>query len=84
MTYGSKNKRNALLDRSMSPVGNSTCNGSPHLMTGTGWGAAARQSADVAVIRLKPWSDYAIDQATWRISIGIGTQADKAAVAAQG
>jgi len=31
----------------------------------------------------EPWSDYALDQAAWRISIGTGTQADKDALAHQ-
>ena len=53
-------------------------------MTGTGWGAAARQSAKAEDYNpAHPWSDYALDQAAWRINIGIGTQADKDAIATQ-
>ena len=82
-----KNRNNAVVDRSMSPAGGpsgASSHGSPRLMTGTGWGAAARQSAKAEDYNpAHPWSDYALDQAAWRINIGIGTQADKDAIATQ-
>lgn len=31
----------------------------------------------------RPWSEYALDQAEWRLSVGLGTGADRAALAHQ-
>lgn len=75
-------KGNPVIDRSMSPAGNGTCAGSPRLNRGAGWGAV-RGGATTAYDPAQPWSDYALDQAAWRVSIGTGTQADSAALAHQ-